>query len=190
VDVPGSSPGDGSKIMNEKKRVPRLLFLVDALLAAAFIFAVIYMYEIKVNVAQSGQALKISTVSSISPVVYSQSQPLSLILATTSAEQELGLGQRASLPLDEGMLFIFPKADNYGFWMKDMHFPIDMIWLDENFSITHIESNVSPDTYPTVLYPGQKSLYVLETNAGYSQKNDLEVGESLDFIKNSLEKSR
>ncbi len=117
-------------------------------------------------------------------------QPLSLIFATTSDEQELGLGQRNSLPSDEGMLFVFPIPGNYAFWMKDMRFSIDMIWMDSNFTITHIASDVSPDTYPKSFTPNTDSSYVLETNAGYSQKNNLSVGETLDFVRNSVEKTQ
>jgi len=74
--------------------------------------------------------------------------------------------------------------------MKDMNFSIDMIWMDSNFAITYIASDVSPNTYPKSFTPTVDSSYVLETNAGYSQKNNLSVGETLDFVKNFIEKTQ
>jgi uncharacterized membrane protein (UPF0127 family) len=156
------------------------LLLVDA----------IYMYGINEKRATIEKNTPAPVTPDTTQTIQSLPIELSLIIASTSAEQELGLGQRTSLPLDEGMLFVFATSSNYGFWMKDMHFSIDMIWMDENFSITHIASDVSPDTYPEVFNPGQKSLYVLETNAGYAEKNGLTVGETLDFVEKSLENSQ
>jgi uncharacterized membrane protein (UPF0127 family) len=70
--------------------------------------------------------------------------------------------------------------------MKDMKFNIDIVWLDESFTITQIESNVSPDTYPTTTFiPEKDSLYVLEFNAHFVEENGLKVG---DILKLDLKK--
>src|SRR5690242_15708811 len=50
--------------------------------------------------------------------------------ADTPAKQQQGLSGTASLPLDQGMLFIFPKDGTYAFWMKDMNYSLDIIWID------------------------------------------------------------
>src|SRR3989344_3255823 len=50
--------------------------------------------------------------------------------ATTEIERERGLGGRESIPNDYGMLFVFPKDDVYGIWMKDTLVPLDIFWLD------------------------------------------------------------
>jgi len=52
-------------------------------------------------------------------------------LANTNASREIGLSYRTSMNQDEGMLFVFDKIGKYGFWMKDMNFPLDILWLDE-----------------------------------------------------------
>ena len=158
--------------MDPHKKHGALIYVIDAVLALILIVGIIFFFEIRVVKSHSG--------------VMGTIEPLSLIYASTPDEQQLGLGGRTSLPADEGMLFIFQTPGNYGFWMKDMLFPIDIIWLDDHFAITHIAANVAPDTYPESFYPGEGSRYVLETNAGYSQKNNLSVGETLDFVKKSL----
>ena len=127
-----------------------------------------------------------STTSSTSPISVG---PISVFVVRTQADQELGLGERASLPPSQGMLFVFKEPDLYGIWMKDMQFPIDIIWLDANFRIVTIETNVSPDTYPKVFYPAQNSSYVLETNANFSVKNNWRVGQSLLFLKQAVNNS-
>lgn len=95
---------------------------------------------------------------------------------------ERGLSGHKPLKSFEGMLFIFDKPSRYGFWMKDMLFPIDIIWIDENYKVTHIEKSVSPDTYPKVFYPGAESLYVLEISAGSSDKTRLKIGDIVEII--------
>ncbi len=97
--------------------------------------------------------------------------------------QVRGLSGHKPLTPDEGMLFVFPKAGNYGFWMKDMTFPLDIIWFDQNFHVTHIEKALSPDTYPKTFYPNANSEYVLEVNAGQAATVDLKIGDTATFIK-------
>src|SRR3989338_8221873 len=84
------------------------------------------------------------------------------------------------------MLFIFDKPDNYGFWMKDMRFPIDIIWLDQNFKVVHVEKSVATSTYPKVFYPSGPATYVLEVNSGISDSINLQIGDEAKFLKKPL----
>lgn len=119
---------------------------------------------------------------STSPVLRLPSKDISLIVVDTEATRELGLSNRASLGEDQAMLFVFDKPDMYEFWMKDMQFPIDIIWLDADKTIVFIESDVSPDSYPDSTFaPDKNSLFVLETNAGFVKKNNLKVGDKLNL---------
>ncbi len=104
-----------------------------------------------------------------------------LEIADTEGARELGLGGRSSLPQNSGMLFVFDVPNKYEFWMKDMQFPLDMIWLDPNLKIVHIEKNISPSTYPdTTFKSDEDALYVLEVNAGFADKNNLKVGDAVE----------
>lgn len=86
--------------------------------------------------------------------------------AKTLEEREKGLSGTSELPIGQGLLFTFPVPDRYGFWMKDMNYPIDIFWFDSQFKLVNKELSVSPDTYPNVFYPPVPVSYVLETRVG------------------------
>lgn len=106
-----------------------------------------------------------------------------LTIVSTSEGRTRGLSGVESLPENSAMFFVFSDLDKYGIWMKDMNFPIDIIWLDEKGVIVHIEHNVAPESYPRTFFPPEKSLYILETNAGFAHKNNLSVGNKLNFTR-------
>jgi uncharacterized protein len=105
-------------------------------------------------------------------------------VATTSAQQEQGLSGRASLPQNQGMLFIFSKPAPYPFWMKDMKFPLDMIFINNSKIIT-IFQNVPVPKNPgdlsslPVYTPKAPADQVLEINAGLSKKYDFKKGDTV-----------
>jgi uncharacterized membrane protein (UPF0127 family) len=98
-------------------------------------------------------------------------------IADTSASREQGLSNTLSLPEEKGMLFIFEHDDAYGFWMKDMRYPLDMVWIDSAMKIAGITANVSDKSYPQIFYAPQPVRYVLEVNAGYAAAHSLAVGQ-------------
>lgn len=100
---------------------------------------------------------------------------------TTEDTREKGLSGRVSLPTEEVMLFVFPEPGLHCFWMKDMQFPIDMIWLDSKKEVIKIESAVQPSTYPERFCPDQPARYVVEVNAGQAQRAGVTVGTRLQF---------
>ncbi len=106
---------------------------------------------------------------------------LKVELALTQKEQEQGLSGRDNLKEDEGMLFVFSHIDKYSFWMKDMKFPLDIIWLSEDFHVIYIKENATPESYPESFSPSLYSKYVLEVNALFSLKNNLKVGDEVHF---------
>ena len=103
--------------------------------------------------------------------------------ATTTEDREQGLGGRTEMQEDYGMLFVFPKDDKYGFWMKDMLVPIDIFWLDSKGHVISIASGVATSTYPNVFYPAAPARYVLETAAGFAKDNNIATGTSLQLKK-------
>ena len=104
---------------------------------------------------------------------------LTIDYATTEAAREKGLGGRTSIPSDYGMLFVFPKDDVYGFWMKDMLVPIDIFWLDDKGQVISIMSDIATSSYPNVFYPSAPIRYVLETIAGFAHAHSIAIGTSL-----------
>jgi len=89
-----------------------------------------------------------------------------LEIADTPKEREQGLSGRDSLPKENGLFFVFDRPDYYGFWMKEMKFPIDIVWFNEKKEVVGITRNLKPESYPKVFYPPQKIKYALEVNAG------------------------
>jgi uncharacterized protein len=106
---------------------------------------------------------------------------LSVEIASTTQEVEIGLSNRTELEKNSGMLFVFEKEGNHGFWMKDMKFNVDMIWIDKNKKIIYMESNVEPQTYPKIFGSDVTSLFVLETPAGFLLGNNIKIGDSVAF---------
>lgn len=107
---------------------------------------------------------------------------LSVNIADSNCKRTLGLSGKPSLN-EEGMMFVFEKMGNYTFWMKNMLFPIDIIWIDDNFNIVGIEKNLSPDSYPKSFGEKYQALYVLEVPTSYSEKNNIKVGDKIVFTK-------
>ncbi len=102
-------------------------------------------------------------------------------IADTEARREQGLSDTASLASDHGMLFIFPRPDIVSFWMKDMHYPLDMVWIDAQKRVVGITANIDPSTYPNLFSPEREVKYVLEINAGASAHYGVHIGDMLTF---------
>ncbi|MFA6609008.1 MAG: DUF192 domain-containing protein [Candidatus Paceibacterota bacterium] len=94
----------------------------------------------------------------------------------TNNSRELGLSGRNSISDDEGMLFIFDSPGRYGFWMKDMNFPLDILWINQNGIVVAVESNLKPDSYPKTFINSPEASYVLEINAGRAEKYGIFLG--------------
>ena len=103
-------------------------------------------------------------------------------VATTSEQKEIGLAKYAAIEQDKGMYFPFDHSDYYGFWMKNMKFPIDIIFL-QNKKIVTIFSDVKPQkNYAVYVYkPTRPANAVLEITAGLSKKYGFTLGDTLNL---------
>jgi uncharacterized membrane protein (UPF0127 family) len=108
-------------------------------------------------------------------------------IALTSEQQTKGLDVKNNLTENQGMLFVFQQPHRYGFWMIGMKFPIDIIWLDSNGVVTHIEHSLKPcppassNLACPIYFPEKDSQYVLETVAGFSMKHNVRLGTHISF---------
>ncbi|KKU15506.1 hypothetical protein A3A20_02330 [Candidatus Wolfebacteria bacterium RIFCSPLOWO2_01_FULL_45_19] len=100
-------------------------------------------------------------------------------IADTPEARQLGLSGREVLDENEGMLFIHETPGSYGYWMKDMNFPLDIVWLGEDMKIIGAMENVLPESYPEAFYPPQPVRYALEVNAGWVKKNNIQTGNKI-----------
>ena len=104
-------------------------------------------------------------------------------ITTTQEEMRTGLMNRTSLHEDSGMLFIFDKEYVHKLWMKNMFISIDVIWLNDEGIIIHIDKNVMPcDEYCKSFGPESSSKFALEVNGGYVDRHSLNVGDYVRMI--------
>ncbi|MFZ4499921.1 MAG: DUF192 domain-containing protein [Minisyncoccia bacterium] len=116
-------------------------------------------------------------------VLRSGSTRIAVSIADTDLERVQGLSHTEALPEGTGKLFIFDTIGLYGFWMKDMRYSIDIIWLDEEMTVVTIKESIDPESYPETFYPTALSKYVLEVPAGFSTEKGIAVGQSFTLLK-------
>lgn len=104
-------------------------------------------------------------------------------IADTSAARTKGLMGRQALASDEGMFFVFPEEDAYAFWMKNMRFPIDIIWINNEFKVVDMDTGVEPCGSQSCqsFVPQAKARYVLEVNAGFAKRHRIMVGDAVKW---------
>lgn len=97
-----------------------------------------------------------------------------------------GLSGRDSLAVDKGMLFIFPQAKATQFWMKDMNFAIDLLWINDN-KIVGYEKNMQPPAlniaeHDLIRYVSPMLVdKVLEIPTGSIEQLDIKVGDIINI---------
>ena len=109
-------------------------------------------------------------------------------LAMDPDQHQRGLQKRVSLGENKGMLFIFEVDGMKRFWMKDVVIPLDIIWINKDNRIVHIEHHVPPclsDPCP-VYAPPVDARYVLEVNGGVSDQLGLDIFTFARFHKRKI----
>jgi len=103
-------------------------------------------------------------------------------VADSAAERAQGLMYRKELAENKGMLFVFEKEVLPGFWMKNMEFPLDIIWINQDKRIIGINTNALPcrDSCENIV-PPDKIKYALEVNAGFVEENQIKAGDRVDL---------
>ena len=114
------------------------------------------------------------------PVVHIDDVRLRVEVADSDVEREKGLSGRKEFGTKyNGLLFIFPDSDYHGIWMKDMYFPIDIIWINDELVVTEITKSVSPDSYPYIFRPKQPAKYLIETDIHIVDTMGIRVGQKV-----------
>ncbi len=108
-------------------------------------------------------------------------------LAVTPAERNQGLSGHPPLADNEGMLFVFENEAKWTFWMKEMLFPLDMLWIDARCTVVDITENApKPESGQALgdlprFFPKTLAQYVLEVNAGTAQRTGIAIGDQVSF---------
>lgn len=105
------------------------------------------------------------------------------VIADTDAERARGLMFKEDIGPSAGMLFIFEEEAPHAFWMKNMRFPLDLVWLDRQKRVVDIRTDCPPctDTACESVVPGHPALYVLEVKAGFVARNRIAIGQRAEF---------
>ncbi len=115
-------------------------------------------------------------------VCFSNTLCIAAEVAVTREARERGLMGREELREKEGMLFVFQEEGQHDFWMKNMRFPLDIIWVGKGKAIVDIKENALPcgEQCPS-LVPQGASLYTIEVVSGFVAKHRLKAGDRINF---------
>jgi uncharacterized protein len=106
---------------------------------------------------------------------------LDIEIADNDDERMRGLMYRQSLPENAGMLFIFSNDEDRSFWMKNTFISLDIIYINSKKEIVSIQKYTQPKS--TYSIPSEKpAMYVLEVNAGFTDKHGINPGDKIDFL--------
>ncbi len=97
-------------------------------------------------------------------------------IADSPEERQLGLSGTTMLPSDVVKLFVFDGENKWSFWMKDMLYSIDIIWVNSDGEVVSIKESVAPETFPESFTPTDPAKYVIETEAGFSRQYGIVPG--------------
>lgn len=113
------------------------------------------------------------------PTAEIKGRKFQLLVAKSDKDKQIGLSKHKSIKDGEAMVFVFDKEGLYSFWMKDMKFPIDIIYINQNKIVT-IYKNLPKDNL-TIYSPTQTADKALEINANLSDKYGFNVGDTVSF---------
>ena len=106
-------------------------------------------------------------------------------ISATTEQKTKGLTVKDALAENEAMLFVFGNEAEHRFWMKDMKFPIDIIWISRDKTVVHIEHKLQPCSLgmlcPMYKPAEDNSMYVLETVGGFAEKYGVMKGSKVNF---------
>jgi uncharacterized membrane protein (UPF0127 family) len=146
--------------MDRRKDVQKLLHLRRASLSLASLFALLLVASDAIRAAETcayGQQKQITI----------GQQRFDVSVAETEAQRQRGLSGRRELTAGSGMWFVFAEPGLYGFWMQDMNFPIDLIWIGANRQVLGAVTLQPCQSQPcTTTQPPAPVSHVLEINAG------------------------
>jgi len=143
---------------------------------AAAVFISVFLFSSTVG-ALAGKAGKTGMIR------FENGKSVSAEIASSDEEKALGLMYRENLEESSGMLFTFSYDSKLSFWMKNMNFAIDMIWVDSNFRIVDITHNVQPcmEEKCATYSPSANAKFVIEVSSGFAEQNGIKAGQRVYF---------
>ncbi len=158
------------------KSAPRLLL---ALMGLGVVFGIGYYLFLRADERPVVNTVPVRTLQTTCLVTSESSCGVTLEIAADDQSRMKGLSGRQSMSDDRGMLFVADQVETQCFWMKDMNFSLDLIWLGEDKRITKLEEGLAPESYPNQYCSPVPDKYVIELTEGSIDRLGLELGEQL-----------
>lgn len=176
---------DHTRMKNSIFVVKSIVFVALVLLGIGFVWIMSMPHLLSGTTPTAGSTSAPSSTSSADTVatrvIRINGRDVTVDIADTPETRQQGLSGRAGLAPDHGMLFVFPADGLHAFWMKDMRFSIDIVWLSVDGTIVTIAYHVSPSSYPHPFSPSTPARYVVELPAGFAHTNDLKIGDKVQL---------
>ena len=145
----------------------KILLISIALMGIIFLFSILYL-----------------STQTREPKAKIGGREFNLEIAKTDSEKQIGLSKYKDIPQNFGMLFPFGKANYYSFWMKDMKFPIDIIFIRNSKIVTIFKNAPVPkfnNQHLPIYRPNELSDTVLEISAGLSEKYNFQKNQVVEI---------
>lgn len=180
-------------IQNRRKPATRrmtiIFFLFLIPLVVFLIYAMDFLKDRKTTDSAQSQEVKLENLYRIDGQLQfrsSENDSITTILieiADTPQARERGLMYRFYMPENMGMLFIYTEEQHLGYWMKNTHIPLDILYADKDFRILSIYENTSPQSEET-LPSRSKAKHVIEVNGGFVSRHGIKAGDYFSYSRN------
>jgi len=153
--------------MKEKIEIGKIGLIFLAIFFVAFVVLQFWQYRLSVE------------------KVFLKGEILNVWVPKTLRQMYKGLGGKKNLEENQGMLFVFGFPDRHGIVMRDMNFPIDIVWLDRGEVVDYapgVETEDVPEAQLKVYQPRIDSTMVLELPAGWALAHELKIGDRMSLV--------
>ena len=111
-----------------------------------------------------------------------KNKKINIEIADDDNEKATGLMFRESLAKDSGMLFVYNDSKVRNFWMANMQFPLDMLFINESKTVIKIEhASLCENKVCNIYSSNIPAMYVLEVNANFSEENNIKTGDLISI---------
>ena len=138
---------------------------------------IVWVASIIALVLVASAVLYVRTLPHSQPLLQVGNRSYAATVLRTETELQKGLSGTERLASDHAMVFVFPHDAKWGIWMKDMNYPIDILWLDKAHKVVHMVADAQPSSYPkTTFTPAAKARYVIELPSGTIKATGVTIG--------------
>jgi uncharacterized membrane protein (UPF0127 family) len=175
-----SKKSSNSNLVRQKNKLP---FLIAGLAVILIVIAAVVTGDEKAKPKTQHNSAPVTACGPYRTdvVVRIKGEAFDTEIAKNAQEFAKGLGGRPCILPNQAMLFPFTKEGHYAFWMKDMKFPIDVIWINAAHKVAAIEIDFQPSTYPERRGNQQPAQYVLEVKANRTKELNIDLGTPVAF---------